>query len=297
MSMSVHVIPTTKLTIYFRQCLAIDTSALGSHSTDLQCAKVLERSNALRCKFEAWTEVQQFYIPSVTMFRARTEMSNVPQAVQELDLYLPSLIADGVTCNEWLLNAEFTLRIAQAEEVLNDLRSQILLRGHLIKSKKRHCSGQHLLTRSRSLISRIQDKIEASANRYRSIRAALVKLGPHVNEFHWLNVLKELRDEDTIGLTTDDVGGSEGRRKLSWIWRIHGVAGEEVDETTQNGNFIFINGSLFWVLNLLVSSPSRVVQGESTRTSLAGRMPSFARGDASYPGLLQVGCKPLEIAC
>jgi len=95
MSMSVHVIPTTKLTIYFRQCLAIDTSALGSHSTDLQRAKVLERSNALRRKFEAWTEVQQFYIPSVTMFHARTEMSNVPQAVQELDLYLPSLIADG----------------------------------------------------------------------------------------------------------------------------------------------------------------------------------------------------------
>jgi len=120
--MSIHVTPTTKLTIYFRQCLAIDTSALGSHSTDLQRAKVLERSNTLHRKFEAWAEVQQFYIPSVTMFCAQTEMSNVPQVVQELDLYLPLSIADRVTCNERLLNAEFTLHIAQTEEVLNDLR-------------------------------------------------------------------------------------------------------------------------------------------------------------------------------
>jgi len=119
-------------------------------------------------------------------------------------MYLPSSIADRVTCNEQLLNAELTLHIAQAEEVLNDLHSQILLCGHLIKSKKRHSSGQHLLTCSRSLISCIQDKIEASANQYHSIRAALVKLGPHINEFHWLNVLKELQDEDTIGLMVVD---------------------------------------------------------------------------------------------
>jgi len=138
-------------------------------------------------------------------------------------LYLPSSIADRVTCDKRLLNAEFTLRFAQAEMTLNDLRSQIILRGRLIKSKGRHSSGQ--------------DRIQVSADRYHSIRASLLKLGPHVNEFHWLNILKELRNEDTVGLTTDDVGGSEGRRKLSWIWRIHGVAGEEVDETTQNGNF------------------------------------------------------------
>jgi len=156
---------------------------------------------------------------------------------KELELYLPSSIADRVTCDKRLLNAEFTLRFAQAEMTLNDLRSQIILRGRLIKSKGRHSSGQHQLTHSRKLISHIQDRIQVSADRYRSIRASLLKLGPHVNEFHWLNILKELRDEDTVGLTTDDVGGSEGRQKLSWIWRIHGVAGEEVDETTQNGNF------------------------------------------------------------
>lgn len=212
---------------------------MGAHSTDLQRAKVLEHSNSLRRKFEAWTEVQHFYIPSVSLFRARAETGhdNIPKAVQNLELFLPSSIADRVTCDKRLLDAEFNLRIAQAEGALNDLRSQILLRGRLIKSKGHHSSGQHLLTRSRKLINRVQERIEELAHRYRSIRAALLKLGPHVNEFSWLNTLKELMDQDTGtgGLTTDDVGGSEGRRKLSWIWRIHGVTGEEVDETTQKG--------------------------------------------------------------
>ncbi len=145
------------------------------------------------------------------------------------------MIADRVTCDKRLLDAEFNLRIAQAEGALNDLRSQILLRGRLIKSKGHHSSSQHLLTRSRKLINRVQERIEELAHRYRSICATLLKLGPHVNEFSWLNTLKELMDQDMGGLTTDDVGGSEGRQKLSWIWRIHGVTGEEVDKTTQKG--------------------------------------------------------------
>jgi len=95
---------------------------------------------------------------------ARTEVSNVPKAAQELELYLPSSIADHVTCDERLLNAEFTLRFAQAEMTLNDLRSQIILRGRLIKSKGRHSSGQHQLTRSCKLISHIQDRIQVSAD-------------------------------------------------------------------------------------------------------------------------------------
>ena len=160
----VLVTNTTNFPVYFRQRLAIDTRALGPHSTDLQCAKVLECSNSLRRRFKAWTEVQQFYIPSVTMFRARTEVSNVPKAAQKPELYLPSSIADRVTCDKWLLNAEFTLRFAQAEMTLNDLRSQIILRGRLIKSKGHHSSGQHQLTRSCKLISHIQDRIQVSAD-------------------------------------------------------------------------------------------------------------------------------------
>ncbi len=111
------------------------------------------------------------------MFHARTEVSNVPKAAQELELYLPSSIADRVTCDKQLLNVEFTLRFAQAEMTLNDPSSQIILRGRLIKSKERHSSGQHQLTHSCKLISCIQDRIQVSADRYRSIRAETAETG------------------------------------------------------------------------------------------------------------------------
>ncbi|KZT02330.1 uncharacterized protein LAESUDRAFT_762900 [Laetiporus sulphureus 93-53] len=48
-----------------------DTDELGSHSTDLQCAKVLERWNTLQRRYEAWSEVQQLYMPAVAILRSQ----------------------------------------------------------------------------------------------------------------------------------------------------------------------------------------------------------------------------------
>jgi len=91
-----------------RRRLALDISDLGVHSTDLQRAKILERSNALQHKFDSWTETQQLYIPSVATVRSK-DTSSTPWAVQDLALYLPSALVDTINCDarlnwvEWLM--------------------------------------------------------------------------------------------------------------------------------------------------------------------------------------------------
>ncbi|KAF8867888.1 hypothetical protein BD779DRAFT_1482742, partial [Infundibulicybe gibba] len=48
-----------------QQRLRRDTALMGPHCTDLQRAKMLERSNRLRRRIEAWIEVQHLYMPGV----------------------------------------------------------------------------------------------------------------------------------------------------------------------------------------------------------------------------------------
>ncbi|KAG6913400.1 hypothetical protein DXG01_007085 [Tephrocybe rancida] len=53
--------------------LHCDAAALGPHSTDLQHSKILEHANCLYCKFEAWSSIQQLYIPGVVKLLTRAE--------------------------------------------------------------------------------------------------------------------------------------------------------------------------------------------------------------------------------
>jgi hypothetical protein len=209
---------------------------LGPHSTDLQRAKVLERSNALLRKIEAWISIQHLYIPAIASLRARVDQAGggKPVAPQDIKLYLPSELPCSIVCPRQFLEYEFSLRYSQAEVTLNDLRGFLLLRSHLWKSKRLYSRGQRDNTRSQALVDNVQKKINFTASRYRHIQKGMTVLSENLLDWKWKNVLKDLDDKDLVGLTSMDEAGSEGRKKLSWIWRVHGT-GANADECTEAG--------------------------------------------------------------
>ena len=214
---------------------AIDLSNLGAHSTSLQQAKVLERSNSLRRKIDAWIEIQHLYVPAIASLRARADAQGggTPSAVQDIPLFLPSQIIDIITDRN-LLNYEWEFRYAQADETLGDLRGLILLRSHMYKSKGKHSRGQKQQTRSMNLLSRVEERIKATAGKYRKIRSALVALSVPLLQFAWKDTFRTLEDSDLIGLTSMDDSSSEGWKRLTWIWSVQGT-GADVDTLTQAG--------------------------------------------------------------
>ena len=215
--------------------LAQEVAKLGSHATNLMKAKVLERSNALKRKFDAWTAIQHLYLPFVALLRSRDDsLSMSPVAVQDLKLFLPSTLGREWTCPIHFLRYEWDFRYAQAQETLNDLRGLLLLQSHMLNSKGRYVRGQKQLTKSTKLLARVDEKVAMTATKYRRIRVALNNLSPTVLVTNWQDELRPLGDDDVAGLTCMDVAGSEGRKKLSWIWKVHGT-GADADAGAQVG--------------------------------------------------------------
>ena len=126
----------SKLCSNFKACFltlgrhrhATDLTSLGAHSTNLQQAKALERSNSLRHKLDAWIEIQHLYIPEIAPLRARADAQGggTPTAVQDIPLFLPSKCI-RVIKNHNLLKYEWEFCYAQASETLGDLCGLILL--------------------------------------------------------------------------------------------------------------------------------------------------------------------------
>jgi hypothetical protein len=209
-----------------RRNLATDISQLGPHSTSLQQAKILERSNSLRRKIDAWMDIQHLYFPFIAVWRSRADQQGggKPVSVQSFDLYLPSSFVRQHVIRKNFLETEWCLRFAHAEEALNDLRSLLLMRSMMWNSKERHMRGQQQQTRSQTLLEGVGRQIGAAAEKYRRIREALVALAAPLHETSWEKVFLPLEKSDIVGLTSlDETNQSEGRKKLTWIWKVQGM--------------------------------------------------------------------------
>ncbi|KAG6851998.1 hypothetical protein C0991_004317, partial [Blastosporella zonata] len=204
--------------------LKANTKALGPHSTDLQRSKIIERGNRLFRKIEAWISIQMLYIPQVAILRARDDRAGSDElpSTTNVNLYLPSaLLSQGLTtCDIKFVEYEFRVRYAQAHGVLHTIRRGVLLRSQMWKSKDKLIRGQHLHTRSHALIMNATSRITAAAQKYKEIRAALVILGAHLGKVGWDLELQAMTEEDTRGITANEDDLSEGRRSVSWIWKV-----------------------------------------------------------------------------
>jgi hypothetical protein len=120
-----------------------------------------------------------------------------------------------------------------------------MMRSLMYKSKDRHSRGQRQQTRSVALLNGVEGRIKITAIKYRRIREALVILSTPLLQVEWADVLRPLDDSDLVGLTSRDDSGSEGRKKLTWIWNVHGT-GADADKMTQAGLIFFAQRLIFF---------------------------------------------------
>lgn len=91
-----------------------------------------------------------------------------------------------------------------------------------------------------ALIHTVDEKVRSSAKKYRDIRASMEALSTVRSDYNWQSLFRPLKDEDLVGLTFMDVRGSEGRKKLTWIWNIQ-VTGMETD--VDEASYAGVSGS------------------------------------------------------
>ncbi|KAF7426460.1 hypothetical protein PC9H_008829 [Pleurotus ostreatus] len=211
-----------------QRSLAHDTANLGLHATDRQRLMLVQKANIVRNKVNVWIDHQKLYCPSASALRAGE--SNLPTdpiaAVPMLNLWLPSSIGSRATCPKSLQEIEWQLRHAQAHDALHDIRANLQIRVGVFQQKDRFERGQRAMTRSRSVLARLQDKIDECTERYRVARRALVSLAPILGKGpqDWSNAIRELRDADIRPISAGEMRETEGRRTISWIWLVDGVA-------------------------------------------------------------------------
>jgi hypothetical protein len=154
--------------------------------------------------------------PAISLLSVTAHPENIP-------LHLPSSILPSLWtagCSPGLVDKETRLRLAQADDGLNELRRQLRISATLIDYKKeQHSSSQRMSTRARSLLSRFHDKTHRAAERYTAAFNALSVLDPGGD---WTVRLKYLdHSKDLRSPRRDpDEDPNENRRELSWIWLV-----------------------------------------------------------------------------
>jgi hypothetical protein len=156
--------------------------------------------------------------------------SNQPWLAHEVPLWLPSQIGTKITFDLWLAEIEWQLRVAQAYESLDQLRNNLQVRSYLYHFKDHYVRGQTTNTRARTAIATVQARINANAETYRAAHAALLSLGLLLGKVGWQTKLQPLADADVHEISEGEGGYSEGKRRLSWIWKTLGVVGMEENE-------------------------------------------------------------------
>ena len=227
--------------LLIRRRLKLDTDALGLHATDDQKRKIQIRATTLQRKIFSWMDVQQLYMPSARIARLEAQERSdhdTEEKVEDIELWLPSVLPKKHSCDIRLRQMEWRLRQAQANDALDELRNSLRLWSHLYIDKDRFQRGQRANTRSRSVIHRIQARVDFAAVTYQNARALLHRLSklPGIDDVGWEpnypilkpSDIRALSDpEDTVPMRkkSGDAASapatiaSEGHQTLSWIWR------------------------------------------------------------------------------
>ena len=136
-------------------------------------------------------------------------------------LLLPSDIPrdERSPCHKKVIETERALRLAQLQDSLAGLRqSRRALRNLRLYFKKNMAGeGVKTQTKSRTIETNANDRINRAVWRYRTAHRALLELDPTGD---WAAEYRELRDEDNRGpLKEAEEGGTgDGRYIPSWIW-------------------------------------------------------------------------------
>ena len=217
--------------------------------------EIQERRNNLARRIKLWKTAQAVYMPQVFGYSldeqdppASDDTSEFDESKPELwPLLLPSELSQDCrsSCHKGIMETERTLRLAQAQDNLVDLRR---LRRTLRSLRTYFRSnvvgeGQKTQTKSRTVESGVTVRINRAVHRYRLAYSALLSLDPTGD---WRKEYLELKDKDNRGpgKELDERGVGDGHYRMSWIWGgspgsdiqngSDPVEGEEVNETVRH---------------------------------------------------------------
>lgn len=214
-----------------------DATKPGSCATDTQQARAQQRSNLLIRRIEAWQQVQVLFMPGIsTLWSDWSESMNRPPPAADIPLFLPSQVKGRASCPHLFDMIKFRLREGQGHDALNDLRQGLRSRAYMLKFKDRFLRGQGANTRARNCLKALDTKINTAATRYHVAYHALSILGPLLGQVGWKGQLHPLADDDICSLSIGyDLCPGEGRRHVSWIWRICGYSEQATDNESDDG--------------------------------------------------------------
>ncbi|KAF9458780.1 hypothetical protein BDZ94DRAFT_1312961 [Collybia nuda] len=181
-----------------QRCLCIDAKALGSHSTDLQITKVIERANRLKRQIDAWSTIQLLYMPGILKLHI-IDGSDTLMAAVNGKLYLPSEAIDHIPIPYDIMELELRLRFVQAHNALHDIRHLILVRTQMYTAKDRFARGQSQVTCAQNLALSVQGRIDTTAQKYQICRESLLHLAQPLKKVNWDLELRPLYNEDISG--------------------------------------------------------------------------------------------------
>ena len=223
--------------------------------TDPQKMEIQERRNNLARRIKLWKTAQAVYMPRVSGYSLDEQDPPASDDTYEFDdskpelwpLLLPSELSQDCrsSCHKGVTETEQTLRLAQAQDNLVDLRR---LRRTLRSLRTYFRSnvvgeGQKTQTKSRTVESGVTVRINRAVRRYRLAYSALLSLDPTGD---WRKEYLELKDKDNRGpgKELDERGVGNGHYRMSWIWGgspgsdiqngSDPVEGEEVNETVRH---------------------------------------------------------------
>ncbi|KAJ7049006.1 hypothetical protein C8F01DRAFT_1266153 [Mycena amicta] len=216
-------------------------------------SQIQELRFALFKKLQTFEKLQETYMPGVASIRAEDEEkrdeTKPPPNAEHVQLYLPSDLSAPKRATASLrsaITAEAQLRAGQCADSLQSLRSCAHTRQHLIWTRNANAVGQRATTRYAGMFSRVSERIDRTASKYRRARDGLVALkGTAFAEARGFLVLedsdigsssgvesdaiaiKKLATADTLRSSRNEPTKSAMTREVSWIWRVGGG----VDET------------------------------------------------------------------
>jgi len=203
-----------------------------------QKATVQEKRSSIARQIWKWRQAQSVYMPGALApplpthdddaDEDYTEDSDLPE---NIPLVFPSEVEPTrrrMICLHRVAEHEHELRLAQIHDSLIELCNARRIRYTLLMNHQMQIAGQgqRIQTRSRSVVSTVEERISKFTQRYRAAYNALQRLDP---TGAWQHTYLELKDEDNRGPGKEDEerGPGDGSYTISWIWlvnpRAHGL--------------------------------------------------------------------------
>ena len=227
--MSIFIFISVALSKCLRRALKVEHAELWDHAQDRQRTQYQLHSNRLTRKITAWQKYEKKYMPIIDVLRSNESLpvEKIADEPFNINLWLPSrLNGASVDFDRRLGDIEWKLRVAEAYEALDELRHYIQVRTHVFKFKDQNTRGQAANTRALNTIATLNAKIHSSRDKYQVARMALVSLSGMLGQTGWQSQLPILVDRDVRSISDGEEGDSDGRKTLSWIWKVMGVVGD-----------------------------------------------------------------------